>query len=137
MSASHHRLKNLCAMVDYNHIQNDGFSDYARMPDNGHRYNRIGGWVRDDGYTANIMSLEPMTDKWRAFGWHVLEADGHDLAALLEAYERAKTLKERPTAIVCHTIKGKGVSLMENNPAFHGKAATPEELEQALAELAD
>ena len=137
MACAHHRMDNLCAIVDYNHVQNDGYSDYSRLPDNGQRFTRVGGWVREDGHTANIMSLAPLPDKWRAFGWHVLEADGHDFASLLDALEKAQTLKGRPTAIVAHTIKGKGVSFMENNPAFHGKAPSPEQAEQALQKLAD
>ncbi len=136
MACAHHRVDNLCAIVDYNHIQNDGFSDYERVPEEG-RHSRIGGWVREDGYTANIMSLAPLPDKWRAFGWHVLEVDGHDLAALMGAFEKAHGLRERPAVVIAHTTKGKGVSFMENNPAFHGKAPTPEQAEQALRELAE
>ncbi len=136
MACAHHRVDNLTAILDYNHIQNDGFSDYTRYSGDG-RTQRVGGWVLDSGYTVNIMSTAPLPDKWRAFGWHVLEANGHDIAALIEALERAKRNQERPTIIVAHTIKGKGVSFMENNPAFHGKAPTREQAEQALAELAD
>jgi len=134
MAASHHRLDNLTAIVDYNRIQNDGFSDYThyRGPDS---RDRPGGWVAPDGYTVNIMSLEPFAEKWRAFGWQVLECDGHDLQQLVAALEEARGMRGRPTVVICHTVKGRGVSFMEHNPAFHGKAPTPEQAEQALQEL--
>jgi transketolase len=82
------------------------------------------------------MALQPLEEKWRAFGWQVLETDGHDISALIETLEKAKGIEGRPTVIIAHTVKGKGVSFMENNPAFHGKAPTPEQAEKALAELA-
>lgn len=136
MSASHHRLDNLIAIVDYNRIQNDGFSDYSRYPGNGQR-ERTGGWVGPDGYTVNILSLEPLGEKWRAFGWEVMEADGHSFPSLIGALEAARGTRGRPAVVIAHTVKGKGVSFMENNPAFHGKAPTPEQAEQALRELED
>jgi transketolase len=74
-------------------------------------------------------------EKWRAFGWHVIEVDGHDVAQLIAAYNRTKEVKGQPVVIIAHTVKGKGVSFMENNPAFHGKAPKPEEVEIALKEL--
>jgi transketolase len=135
LACAHHKMDNLTAIVDYNHIQNDGFSDYSRYA-NTSRSQRVGGWVGEEGHTVNIMSLQPLSDKWRAFGWEVLEADGHDIAALIEALEKARGVKEKPAVIIAHTVKGKGVSFMENNPAFHGKAPTPEQAEKALAELA-
>jgi transketolase len=92
--------------------------------------------VSEGGHTVNILNLQPLEDKWRAFGWQVLETDGHDLSALIETLEKAKGFKGCPTVIIAHTVKGKGVSFMENNPAFHGKAPTPEQAEKALAELA-
>jgi transketolase len=134
MSASHYRLDNLTAIVDRNHIQNDGFGDEALLPPD-QREEHVGAWVRADGHTANIMSLEPLADKWRAFGWHVQEVDGHDVVALIEALNTAKSTKGQPSVIIAHTTKGKGVSFMENNPAFHGRAPTPEQLEQALREI--
>lgn len=137
LAAGHHRLDRLTAVVDYNHIQNDGFSDYSRLSDDGGRSRRVGGWVLDSGYTANIMSAAPMNEKWRSFGWRVLEADGHDFASLAAVFRQAGAADGRPTVLIAATTKGKGVSFMENNPAFHGKAASPEQLEQALAELAD
>ena len=135
MACGHHQVDNLTAIVDYNHIQNDGFSDYSRYPDTSHPQ-QVGGWVSEAGHTVNIMSLQPLADKWRAFGWEVLEADGHDIGALVEALEKARTVKGKPAVIIARTVKGKGVSFMENNPAFHGKTASPEEAEKALAELA-
>ena len=135
MACGHHQVDNLTAIVDYNHIQNDGFSDYSRYPDTSHPQ-QAGGWVSEAGHTVNIMSLQPLAEKWRAFGWEVLEADGHDIAALVEALEKARTVKGKPAVIIARTVKGKGVSFMENNPAFHGKAASPQEAEKALAELA-
>ena len=135
MACGHHQVDNLTAIVDYNHIQNDGFSDYSRYPDTSHPQ-QAGGWVSEAGHTVNIMSLQPLAEKWRAFGWEVLEADGHDIAALVEALEKARTVKGKPAVIIARTVKGKGVSFMENNPAFHGKAASPREAEKALAELA-
>jgi transketolase len=135
MACGHHQVDNLTTIVDYNHIQNDGFSDYSRFPDTSHPQ-QVGGWVSEAGHTVNIMSLQPLADKWRAFGWEVLEADGHDIGALVEALEKARTVKGKPAVIIARTVKGKGVSFMENNPAFHGKAASPQEAEKALAELA-
>ncbi len=133
MAASHHRVDRLTAIIDYNRIQNDGFSDYTHYQGGGDR--RIGGWIGPNGYAVNIMSLEPLGQKWQAFGWHVIEVDGHNLPSLVEAFQRAQKHTERPTVVICHTIKGKGVSFMENNPAYHGKAPTPEEAERALKEL--
>ena len=109
--ASHHALANLVAIVDYNHIQLDGF-------------------VND------IMPLDPLADKWRAFNWHAIEVDGHSIPALEAAFAEAAGTKGRPTVLVAHTVKGKGVSFMENNPKFHGTAPTHDEMEKALMELA-
>ena len=110
MSASHYELDNLVAIVDRNRIQNDRWTD-------------------------EVMKLEPLPDKWRAFGWHTLEVDGHEPSAVLAALAEADGRKDRPTAIIAHTIKGKGVSFMENNADFHGKAPNAEQLAQALAEI--
>lgn len=111
MFGAFHKLDNVCAIVDYNRIQLDGF-------------------VKD------IMEVEPLAAKWRAFGWHVIELDGHDLAALAAAWDQAKAAKGKPAVVIAHTVKGKGVSFMENNPKFHGVAPTAAELEVALKELA-
>jgi len=110
LSADHFELDNITAIVDYNGIQLSG---------------RI----------CDIMDLEPFIQKWRAFGWHTIDIDGHDLNKILSACQEAETMKGKPTVIVAHTIKGKGVSFMENNVAFHGKAPTREEAERALKEL--
>jgi len=110
LSAAHFKLDNLTAIVDYNGMQ-------------------LSGWTRD------IMNLEPFTRKWQAFGWHTIDIDGHDFDQILSACRRAKKIKGKPTVIIARTIKGKGVSFMENNVAFHGKAPTWEEAERALQEL--
>jgi transketolase len=110
LSAAHFKLDNLTAIVDCNGMQ-------------------LSGWTRD------IMNLEPFTRKWQAFGWHTIDIDGHDFDQILSAYQRAEKVKGKPTVIVARTIKGKGVSFMENNVAFHGKAPTWEEAERALKEL--
>jgi len=110
MAAAHFKVDNLVAIVDNNGLQ-------------------IDGWNRD------IMNLDPFSRKWQAFGWHVIEVDGHDLSQLISALEQAKLVKEQPTVIIAHTIKGKGVSFMENNVDFHGKAPNAEEVEIALREL--
>ncbi len=136
-AASHHKVDTLTAIVDYNHIQNDGFSDYTLFEGGDGRRKRLGGWVEDDGHTVNILSLQPLADRWRAFGWNVQEVDGHNFTQIIEALEKAKGHKGGPSAVICQTTKGKGVSFMENNPGFHGKAPTKEQLEQALKELAD
>ncbi len=135
LASSHHRMSNLTAIIDYNRIQNDGFSDYSRYKDTS-KPQRIGGWVGPEGHTVNIMSLQPLAEKWQAFGWRVLDVDGHQIGALVKTLEEAKASGEQPTVVIAHTVKGKGVSFMENNPAFHGKAATPEQAELALRELA-
>ncbi|HDD39714.1 MAG TPA: transketolase, partial [Nitrososphaeria archaeon] len=110
MAAAHYKLDNLTAIVDYNKIQLDGPVNY-------------------------IMSLEPLADKWRAFGWHVIEIDGHDVKQVLDALDAAEGVKGRPTVIIAHTVKGKGVSFMEHQVKYHGKALTEEELGRALREL--
>jgi len=110
MYGAFHHADNVCAIVDYNRIQLDGF-------------------VKD------IMELEPFADKWRSFGWHTVEVNGHDIAALQRAFADAASTTGAPSVIVAHTIKGKGVSFMENNPKFHGTAPTPQEVELALKEL--
>jgi len=111
MFGGFHKVDNLVAIVDYNRIQLDGF-------------------VKD------IMDLEPLVDKWRSFDWHVIELNGHDIAALQRAFAEAETVKGKPTVLIAHTVKGKGISFMENNPKFHGQAPTPDECVRALAELA-
>jgi transketolase len=88
-----------------------------------------------DGDTESVMPLDPLADKWRAFGWNVIEIDGHNFSQIISAVERAKENKGTPTMIIAHTIKGKGVSFMENVVDFHGKAPSLKEWESAMAEL--
>jgi transketolase len=110
MAAAHFRCDNLCAILDYNGYQ-------------------IDGKVKD------IMNLEPLTEKWQAFGWHTINIDGHNIAEILDAFEQAKAIKGKPAIIIAKTIKGKGVSFMENVVDFHGRAPTEEEAKKALEEL--
>lgn len=110
MLAAKYRLANLTVLMDYNDVQLDGF-------------------VHD------IMPLEPVVEKWRAFGWHTLELDGHNMRQVLEALDEAVDIHDAPTVLIAHTTKGKGVSYMENRSTWHGKAPTREQYEQALAEL--
>jgi transketolase len=110
MASAHFKLDNLVAIIDHNKQQ-------------------IDGWNRE------VMNIEPLAEKWKAFGWHTIEVDGHDLSQLIMAFDEAKRVKGRPTAVIAHTIKGKGVSFMENNPEFHGRAPTAAEVEKALEEL--
>jgi transketolase len=88
-----------------------------------------------DGYVDEVMSLDPIADKWKAFNWHVIEIDGHDMGQILRALKEAKETKGKPTFISAKTVKGKGVSFMENNIGWHGKTPNPEETQKALAEL--
>jgi transketolase len=83
------------------------------------------------------MNLEPFEEKWKAFGWNTQHIDGHDFDAIITALEAAKAHSGQPSVVICETTKGKGVSYMENNPDFHGKAPSAEQLDQALQELAD
>ena len=109
--AAHHNVDHLLVILDYNKFQ------------------------LDDS-TKTICDMEPMVDKWKSFRWHVQEIDGHDFDQILAAVQVAQKVKDRPAIIVAHTIKGKGVSFMENNNHFHGVAPTKEEAERALKELA-
>lgn len=111
MFASHHRLDNLVALVDYNRLQSDAGND-------------------------EIMTLEPLSMKWQAFGWNIVEIDGHAFDEILSALNTARSTSRKPTAIIARTVKGKGVSFMENVPKWHGSLApTQEELAQALREI--
>ena len=111
MSAAHYKLDNLTVFLDYNQLQ-------------------------IDGYTAEVMSIDPIADKVEAFGWDVLEIDGHDYAAISRAIAEAKLTKGKPTFIIAHTVKGKGVSFMENRAEWHGVAPSFEQKAAALRELA-
>lgn len=111
MSAPRFGLDNICAIVDNNRIQQTSSVEEI-MP-----------------------ALNPVPDKWRAFDWHVIEVDGHDLEEVLAAIDEAAAMKGKPTVIIAHTIKGKGVSFMENALDWHGKAAKPEQAKQAIEEI--
>src|SRR5947199_55304 len=91
--------------------------------------------IQQEGRTEDIMPLEPLAEKWEAFNWHVLTIDGHDFRQILAAIEEAHRTKGRPTAVLSRTVKGKGVSFMENKIKYHGAATSDEELKLALAEL--
>ena len=110
MSAPKFKLDNLCAIVDYNKGQ-------------------------IDGYVKDVMNIEPLADKLRAFNWNVIEIDGHDFEQILSALDEAELVKGKPTFIIAHTVKGKGVSFMEDNHEWHGKAPNDEETKLALKEL--
>jgi transketolase len=91
--------------------------------------------IQIDGFTENIMPLEPLADKFKAFNWSVIEVDGHNIQEIVDAAHKARTIYENPTMIICHTIPGKGVDFMENRFEWHGKPPTPDEARLALAEL--
>ncbi len=110
MSAAHYKLDNLTAFVDFNGLQ-------------------------IDGDITKVMNPSPIDKKFEAFGWNVLVIDGHDIKAIQDAIEEAKRVKSKPTVIVCKTVKGKGVSFMENQAGWHGTAPSKEQCEQALAEI--
>ncbi len=112
MEASHHKLDNLVGIIDRNRLQ-------------------IDGWVND------VMNVEPLAERYRSFGWEVIEIDGHDMTQVVDALQRAKSVPAagKPTVIIADTVKGKGVSFMENVAAWHGKAPTYDELMKALDEL--
>ena len=111
MAAAQYKLDNLTAIVDNNGLQLSGFN-------------------------RDIMNVDPLNKKWAAFGWHVTDVDGHDFTQLLDALNKAKRVRGQPAVIIAHTVKGKGVSFMENNVDFHGKAPDAEQLKIALKELA-
>ena len=94
-------------------------------------YNKI----QLDGRTEDILDIMPVVDKVQAFGWHVVEIDGHDISAIIQALDEAESVTDKPTYIVAHTVKGKGVSFMENGVKWHGVAPTPDELQRAITEL--
>ena len=112
MAAGHYKLDNLCGIVDVNGLQ-------------------------IDGKVSDIMGIEPLGDKYRAFNWHVISANGHDLKSILAAYDEAKKTKGKPSVILAATVKGKGVSFMENKVDWHGKTPSQEQAVQALKEIGD
>jgi transketolase len=110
MAAAHFKLDNLCAIIDDNGLQ-------------------------IDGATKDIMNIEPLDDKYRAFGWNVIKINGHNLSEIDKAYTQFKTERNKPTAIIAKTIKGKGISYMENLAEWHGKVPSKELLKKALEEI--
>jgi len=110
MEAGHFHLDNIIAVIDCNRLQ-------------------IDGWVKD------VMQVEPLAAKYMSFGWEVLHIDGHDMSQIVAAFEKARAIKGNPVVILADTVKGKGVSFMENQPGWHGKAPNREELATALADL--
>ena len=110
MAAGHYHCDQLCAILDNNGLQ-------------------------IDGKVSDVMSIEPVADKWRAFGWHTIEIDGHDMKAILAAYAEAATVKGKPSIIIARTTKGKGVSFMENVCGFHGVAPNQQQADKAFEEL--
>lgn len=112
MAAAHYKLDNLCLMLDFNGLQ-------------------------IDGDITKIMNPNPLDQKFEAFGWHVINIDGHDFDQILAAFKEARETKGRPTAIIAHTIKGKGVDFMENDYGWHGVAPNQEQYERAMAQLSE
>lgn len=110
MSASHYKLDNLCVIVDNNNLQIDGTIE-------------------------EVMSSYPIDEKFKSFGFEVINVDGHNIEEIIKAFDKAKTIKGKPTAIIAKTIKGKGVSFMENQVGWHGKAPNEEQYNQAMQEL--
>jgi transketolase len=110
MAAAHYKLDHLTAILDYNGLQIDGTND-------------------------EVMRIHPIADKWKSFGWHVLSIDGHNMEQIIEALDVADNIKDQPTIIIAKTVKGKGVSFMENQVGWHGNAPKTEEVKQALMEL--
>ncbi|HHW57116.1 MAG TPA: transketolase [Clostridia bacterium] len=110
MTAAHYKLDNLTAILDFNGLQ-------------------------IDGPNREVKNVEPVADKFKAFGWHVIEINGHDFDQIDKAIEEAKVTKGKPTLIIAHTIKGKGVSFMENQVGWHGSAPNEEQRQKAIQEL--
>ena len=112
MTSAHYKLDNVCAIIDFNKLQIDGFC-------------------------CEVMDMGPYTHKWADFGWNVIETDGHDMSKLMDALDEAEKVKGKPTVIIAHTTKGKGVSFVENKVEWHGIAPKKEEYERAIKELDD
>ena len=110
MYAAHVKADTLTAIIDYNKYQ-------------------------ESGAISLELALEPFADKWRAFGWHAEEVDGHDIGALLQALQSVQQAESKPQVIIAHTVKGKGVSFVEADYRFHGKALTPEQADKAREEI--
>lgn len=112
MTAAHYHLDNICAIVDNNGLQ-------------------------IDGPVKEVMRVDPLPQKWNAFGWHIIETDGHNMGEIITALDEAETITGKPTVIIAHTVKGKGVSFFEGRVEYHGIAPTQEELTRALKELGE
>lgn len=110
MSASHHKLDNLCGIIDRNNLQ-------------------------IDGSISDVMEIEPLADKWRAFGWKVLSCDGHDYDNIIKTFNAAKSIKRKPVMIIANTIMGKGVKSIENDYNWHGKAPSIEQLNDFINQI--
>ena len=117
--AARYGLDNLTAILDWNRLQ---------------QY----GWATDKGYDANdrLAPQDNPAERWRSFGWHTIDVDGHDFDAVIDAFAKAKSHTGQPTIVIAKTIKGKGISYMENDFAWHSKPVTDDDLEQAQDELA-
>lgn len=110
MTSAHYKIDNLCAILDNNGLQIDGTN-------------------------KEVMNIDPVTEKWKAFGWHVIEINGHEIKEIIDALNEAEKIKGKPTIIIAHTVKGKGVSFMENKVEYHGVAPTKDEYARAMKEL--
>ncbi|MFH1995938.1 MAG: transketolase [Candidatus Omnitrophota bacterium] len=110
MTAPHYKLDTICAIIDYNKLQIDGFC-------------------------CEVRDLGAFEHKWKDFGWHTIEADGHDIESVMDALDEAETVKGKPSIIIAHTVKGKGVSFIENKASWHGVAPKKDEYERAIIEL--
>jgi len=110
MTAAHYKLDNLCAIIDFNGLQIDGFC-------------------------CEVKDMGAYVDKWKNFGWHTIETDGHDIEKLMDAFDKARLVKAMPAVIIAHTVKGKGVSFVENKVEWHGIAPKKDEYERAIREL--
>jgi transketolase len=110
MTASHYKLDNICAMIDFNKLQIDGFC-------------------------CDIKDMGPYIHKWKDFGWNTIEINGHDVGAVMKALDDSEKVKGKPTVIIAHTVKGKGVSFVENKAEWHGIAPKKDEYERAIKEL--
>ena len=110
MEAGHYKLDNLIGIIDKNRLQ-------------------IDGWVKE------VMNVDPLAEKYRSFGWEVIELDGHNMAAIVKAYDRAKSIKGKPVVLIAETVKGKGVDFMENVAGWHGKTPNVDEMNKGLEQL--
>ncbi len=110
MAASHHKLDNLTAIVDRNGLQ-------------------------IDGKTEDVMKIEPLPEKWRSFGWHVSECNGHDFGSITEALQVAGETRDKPSVVIAHTVMGKGIAAIENDHRWHGKVPGPEQAAAFIKEI--